>query len=315
MRIFKRIFDSWFICISASVGYVLCLLADKFWLAELAVHWRLHMAVACLLFVLIFIKRKIFAMWMLALTLGFAIPALQAFAPASEPEGKAKANLRILQFNVLYSNNEFAKSIPWIIAQDADIVVLQEVNQERADELGELKKHYAWSQVKLNEQRDAFGMAIFSNKPVTKFDYVDIGDGWNHYTKTEFLISNTKLNLYELHTPPPVSEFFFAQRNINMQLMADVMEKDATPHRLLIGDLNTTVYSPYFQNMANQAKLHHAQQGYNVEGTWPSFWPIPLHIGIDHLLASRQIKIEKRTVATYQGSDHFPVITDITLYE
>lgn len=314
---FTRIFNSLFICIAASVGYGLCLLSDKFWLAELAVHWRLHMAVVSLLFVLAFAlaQRLIPAFWMLALTFSFAFPAWQAFAPAPNPEGIEKAKLTILQFNVLYTNDKFVDSIPWIIKQNADVVILQEINKTRAKEFGELKKHYAWSRVKLNENREAFGMAIFSNKPVTKFDYVDIGDGWNHYSLTKLSIANIKLNLYELHNPPPVSEYFFEQRNIAMALLADVMAKDTTPHRLLIGDMNSTIYSPYFQNILSKAELHHAQQNYNIEGTWPTVFPMPLRIGIDQMLVSKQIKIEKRVVAPAQSSDHLPVITTLSLYE
>jgi endonuclease/exonuclease/phosphatase family metal-dependent hydrolase len=158
-------------------------------------------------------------------------------------------------------------------------------------------------------------MAIFSNIPVTKFDYVDIGDGWNNYSRTELLIKNIKLHLYELHTPPPVSEFFFDLRNQNFRTLADAMSKDETIHRILIGDMNSTIYSLYLQNVMTSANLHSAQQGYDIEGTWHSSLPIPLRIGIDQILASKQIKIEKREVGAYQGSDHLPVITTLSLYE
>ncbi len=317
MRIFKRLFDSWFVCISASIGYILCLLSDSIWLADMVVHWRVQMAGVSLLFAIIFIfqKRKKFSLWLLVLAVGFAFPAYQSFAPAPPPEGKEKARLTILQFNVLYINDQFTDSIPWIIKQNADVVVLQEINKSRANELGELKKHYAWSRVKLNENREAFGMAIFSNLPVTKFDYVNIGDGWNRYSLTELLVNGTKLHLYELHTPPPVIPFFFEQRNLALSKLADVMSKDTTQHRLLLGDLNTTIHSTYFKNLLNTADLHHAQQGFNIEGSWHSELPVFMRIGIDHILASKQIKIEKREIAPAQNSDHLPVITTLSLYD
>ncbi|MEQ1705562.1 MAG: endonuclease/exonuclease/phosphatase family protein [Rickettsiales bacterium] len=312
-----RIFSRGFVCISASIGLILCLLAGKFWIADLAIHWRLHMAVVSLFFALVFLfkPRKIFAVWMLALAIGFALPAYQVLSPAPIPEGTEKARIKILQFNVLYINDEFKKTIPWIIEQNADIVVLQEITQPRADELKELKKHYPWSQVRTNDKRRAFGMAIFSKLPVKKFDYIDIGDGWNHYTRTEFSINNLKLNLYELHTPPPVSELFFELRNQNLSVLADVMSKDESPYRILIGDLNSTIYSPYLQNVLTSAKLYSNQQNYNMEGTWPNFLPAPLRITIDHVLTSKQIKIENREVATDKNSDHLPVITTLSLYE
>ncbi len=255
------------------------------------------------------------AISMAAISCVYFANAYSALAPAQEALGKEVGKIKILQFNVLYENEELSKAIPWIIAQGADVVVLQEVNNARALELGELKKHYAWSQIKTNESRDAFGMAIFSNKPVTKFDYIDIGDGWNHYTMTELLVAEQKIHLYELHTPPPVYPYFSQQRDKSLELMADILAKDQTPYRLLVGDLNCTIYSPYLQDILKEADMHHAQQGYNVEGTWPDFVPSFLRIGIDQLLASKQVKIEKRTVAGYHGSDHMPVITTLEFFK
>ncbi len=269
------------------------------------------------MFAILFILQKHwrYSLCMLAFSICSAIAVQSAFAPPSQPEGTAKASLKILQFNILYTNEEFAKAIPWIIAQDADIVVLQEVNEARAGEMGPLKEYYKWSQIKINPQREAFGMAIFSNLPVTKFDYVNIGRGWNKYTRTEFMVNNTPFHLYELHTPPPMSRFFFSQRNRALELMGNLLSEDQTQHRILLGDLNTTIYSPFFSNILSKTGMHHAQQGYNMEGTWPQALPMPLRIGIDHIIASRQVKVESREVQGYHGSDHLPVITKLTFYE
>ncbi len=305
-----------FVCIAASIGYLLCLYSDRFWLAELAVHWRLHMAVVSLFLALIFLlrPRKIFAIWLLSLTFGFGFPAYQVLSPAPLPTGAEKARIKILQFNVLYLNEELKKAIPWIIKQDADIVVLQEISQPRANELGELKKHYSWSQVKTNDRRKAFGMAIFSKLPVSKFDYIDIGDGQNNYSFMEFSVDGEKLHMYEMHTQSPVTPLLFEQRNFELSVVAEAMSKDETPYRMLVGDMNSTIYSPYLQNVMKSAGLHAAQQGYHLEGTWNSFLPPALCIGIDHILASKQIKVESREIGPDLASDHLPVITTLSLY-
>jgi endonuclease/exonuclease/phosphatase (EEP) superfamily protein YafD len=318
MRIFKLLLSPLAICIYTGIYYILCLLAGRFWLADLPVHFKLHAAVTAALFALLFLLRGkrylLHALCMLMFSASFSIGVYLAFSPASPPQGVAKTSLKILQFNVLFKNEGFAKSIPWIIAQDADIVVLQEINETRAKELDDLKAHYKWSQVKLNPKREAFGMAIFSNLPVTKFDYINIGGGWNKYTRTEFMVNNIPFHLYELHTPPPMSRFFFSQRNRALALMGDLLSQDQTPHRILLGDLNTTIYSPFFTDILKKSDMHHAQQGFNMEGTWPSTLPMPLRIGIDHIIASRQVKIESRETQAYHGSDHLPVITKLTLY-
>lgn len=274
------------------------------------------MAVVSLLFatIFLFMPRKIFTIWLLALTFGFGFPAYQALSPAPLPAGAEKAHIKILQFNVLYLNEELKNAIPWIIKQDADIVVLQEISEPRANELTELKNHYSWSQIKTNDRRKAFGMAIFSNLAVSKFDYIDIGDGENNYSLTEFSINGGKLHMYEIHTQSPVTPLLFDQRNFELSVVAEAMSKDKAPYRMLVGDMNSTIYSPYLQNVMKKVGLHSAQQGYHLEGTWNSFLPPELCIGIDHILVSKQIKIERREIGPDLASDHFPVITTLSLY-
>ncbi len=314
---FTRIFNPTYLCLIASVGCAMCIAGSGFWLTELAVHWRLHMAVFSFLFSCAFIVywRQSHALWMLLLTALFAYPTAKIYAPSPPPAGKEIARISILQFNVLYTNNKLTASIPWIKTKNADIVILQEINKERSEELSELKKLYPWSQIKLNNSRETFGVAIFSKLPVTKFSYVNIGNGWNNYSLTELSVKGKKLNLYELHAPSPMSGFFFEQRNLDLEVLAETMAKDNNKYRVLVGDLNNTVYSKYFQNLLTRAELHHAQQNYKIAGTWPSVLPAPFRIGIDHLLASKYIKINNRVVAKKQISDHLPVITTISLYE
>lgn len=316
MRIFSYAGYNLF-CLGISLFYIVCLFAENFWIAELFTHWSLHVAVISAVVAIVFFFEESYfcAVWVFAVTTALAVPMLTDLAPAKTPKGSAKAELTILQFNILYSNGEFQKAVPWIISQNADIVVLQEVNEARAGEVEELKKHYKWSQVKVSKKRDAFGMAIFSNLPVTKFNYIDIGDGWNHYSLSEIMVNNMKLHLYELHTPPPVSEYFASQRNIALNTVAKAVKADKAAYKLVVGDLNCTIYSPLFKNMLKIAELNHAQQGYKLSGTWSAKFPAVFRIGIDHVLYSRQIGVESREVKPYQGSDHLPVVTKLKLYE
>lgn len=314
---FLRIFDT-LLVLAVTLACILCYTADKHWIADLAVHWRLHMAVVALFFVLLYMYRArlLLAGWMLLLTSVFAIPALMALSPA-EPYGKVRDTITLLQFNICYCNTELAENaIPWILAQDADIVILQEVNAARSNELGELKARYPWSRIDINNGRDAFGKAIFSRLPVLNYRLIPTRQRWNFYASLLLqLPSGTPLHLYEIHTPPPVKEAFAVQRDHELELMGQLLEDDKAPYRLLVGDLNSTAYSPHFRQMWVRSGLHHAQQGYRLEGTWPTFLPMLLRIGIDHLLASPQIQIESRHVGPTLGSDHAPVLYTLKVYE
>jgi endonuclease/exonuclease/phosphatase (EEP) superfamily protein YafD len=309
----------WVVILTASLVYLLCQFSSQFWLAELAVHWRLHAAVAAVFFVIVFACMQHWAAagYMLLLGIAFFWPAWQALQPAPVSIGAVKDRAVLLQFNINYGNNDFAiKAVPWIIAQNADIVILQEVDSMRARDLSALEAYYPWSQVKPNPNRNAFGMAIFTRFPVQEFRYVPTGERWNHYSFTALsLPSGAALHLYEIHLLPPVTSSFAQQRKNEMELMGKLLNEDKAPYRLLVGDLNSTLYSPHFAWLSTQSGMHHAQRGYKLEGTWPTLFPTPLRIGIDHTLASSFIAVEERTIGPYLGSDHLPVVTRLALYE
>lgn len=255
------------------------------------------------------------SVWLLALTLALGIPAMKTLESAKPPRGKEITKIKILQYNILYNNKNFREDIKWMVKQKADIIILQEINRDRATELRPLIKYYPWSKIKINKNRDAFGMAIFSSLPVNSFRYININDGWNKYSVTDFFVSGQNIRMYELHTPPPMSKEFFEQRNINLELMAKLLEKDRSTYRILIGDFNSTIYSPYLQNVIKRGYMNHSQQGFNLSGTWPKFMPSPFRIAIDHLFTSKQIEIVKRSVLPYGDSDHLPVLTELKIYK
>ncbi len=307
-----------FLCLLATSAFLFCFFAEYHWVAELAVHWRLHLAAGALAFAsLLLIKRRLWlSAYMVLLACGFFWPALQALSPPPAIAGEPNDRATLLQFNVYFGNEDFAsKAVPWIIAQDADIVVLQEINAARALELGLLKAHYGWSRIEVNANRDAFGMAIFSRLPVREYRIATTQERWNHYAYMDVVLpSGAGAHLYVLHTPPPVHERFAAQRDSELAFIGKTLAADKAPYRLLAGDLNTSIYSPHFRDMAARAGLDHTQRGWRTAGTWPRLLPDPLRISIDHLLVSNKIRAEIRTPGPELGSDHLPVTTRLVFY-
>ncbi|MFW0776869.1 MAG: endonuclease/exonuclease/phosphatase family protein [Rickettsiales bacterium] len=312
-----RAIDAWFVAAMLGLACILCFFAHKHWIAELVIHFRLHLAVISLLFLVAFLLKGL--MWqsaaILLLACFFIWPVFSIYSSPAVSVGEKKDTLRILQFNISYGNEHFlTRAIPWIIKQDADIVVLQEINAARAADLEALERRYPWSKIEVNIDRSAFGTAIFSRLAVDKYDYIDTGERWNHYAFLELRTnSGLPLSLYTIHPPPPVTPSFAKQRINELELMGRVIEQDPVIHKVLVGDFNSTVFSPHFAALTTNTGLYHAQQGYRFDGTWPTFLPAPLRIGIDHLLASKSIRIEARDVGPDLGSDHAPVVSQLEL--
>jgi endonuclease/exonuclease/phosphatase (EEP) superfamily protein YafD len=81
---------------------------------------------------------------------------------------------------------------------------------------------------------------------------------------------------------------------------------------VLLGDLNTTSWSPHFRDLINTAGLKDSRAGFGIQPTWPAGTP-PLWIPLDHCLVSPEIKVHDRRVGPNVGSDHFPVIVEFSL--
>jgi endonuclease/exonuclease/phosphatase (EEP) superfamily protein YafD len=76
---------------------------------------------------------------------------------------------------------------------------------------------------------------------------------------------------------------------------------------VLLGDLNTTSWSPGFQECLQISRLRDSRRGFGVHPTWPARQAV-LRITIDHCLVSDGIVVEDHHVGPDVGSDHLPVL-------
>ena len=81
---------------------------------------------------------------------------------------------------------------------------------------------------------------------------------------------------------------------------------------VLLGDLNCTVWSPYFGRLVRDSGLKDSSRGWGVQPSWPAGnWL--LRIPIDHCLHSPEVRVVRRGIGPDVGSDHFPVIVEMQL--
>lgn len=90
----------------------------------------------------------------------------------------------------------------------------------------------------------------------------------------------------------------------------------------MVGDLNITMWSPYYKRFARQTGLRNARQGFGILPSWPTketysqispALSLLLAIPIDHCLISPEIKVLNIRTGPNVGSDHRPVITDLLI--
>jgi endonuclease/exonuclease/phosphatase family metal-dependent hydrolase len=102
-----------------------------------------------------------------------------------------------------------------------------------------------------------------------------------------------------------------ARRNEQLALLAERARAVTLP-LVVVGDMNITPFSPWFQQLLVDGALRSAADGFGWQPSWPSFIPLA-GIQIDHALVNSRVAVEHFTRGSPTGSDHLPIVTDLVL--
>lgn len=115
------------------------------------------------------------------------------------------------------------------------------------------------------------------------------------------------------HPHVPIRKTVFKLRNQQLAELGDYVAQIKTPV-VVVGDLNITMWSPYYQRFVRQTGLRNARYGFGILPTWPTIIPL-LYIPIDHFMVSPEIQVVNLRTGDRVGSDHLPLITDLAIAE
>ncbi len=218
---------------------------------------------------------------------------------------------RLLTMNVLTSNPRHDLAIDYIIESDADFVILQEVNSQWIEAL-DAALGESWPYRKCRQRSDNFGIAIYSKIPWTTCRVTEYS---NHLPTPSItarfrLPNGTDLRICATHLLPPMNHRQWAARNSSLASLAQDIQGTDGERTMVVGDLNCSPWSYWFQRFLRESKLRNSAVGNGLNITW---MPIPIAMAglpIDHVLIGSGITVLRRSVGPYVGSDHRPVVVD-----
>ena len=82
------------------------------------------------------------------------------------------------------------------------------------------------------------------------------------------------------------------------------------PRTILAGDLNCTPWSYWFRRLLRESQLSNSAHGRGLNITWTPLRIAVCGLPIDHVLVGSEIRVSRRFVGPYLGSDHRPVVVD-----
>ena len=122
-------------------------------------------------------------------------------------------------------------------------------------------------------------------------------------------VGGAPLVVVALHTHPPMADWALGARNEALD-WAGRMAAAASGDVLLLGDLNTSAFSPRFARLVRRSGLDCASPLVCSVASWPAQLPFLL-TPIDHVLVGGDLVVTRRRRAPATGSDHFPVVADL----
>ena len=280
--------------------------------AELLVNFQVQfliMLVPCPV-VLFWLGARRRAAALVAVTICCAWGVGKIYFPATQPPAGPNS-LRIMSYNVLGTNLEFEAVAKEISHFNPDVLVILEFTQNWEQALRVFHERYPH---RVTEPRwHGFGIAVFSKLPIEDFSIIDSTQRRADLPiiRARFKFHERFIELIGLHFVSPLNGNRMSLRNLQFRELAKELASRTGP-RIVVGDFNCTTWSNHFCEFLLQTQLRDSRQGFGLQATWaPSY--LPLQIPIDHALVSREIHVHDRQIGERNGSDHRPVIIDLSI--
>lgn len=224
------------------------------------------------------------------------------------PEAPTEKPVRAMLMNLNASNGHTEQVLKTVGQFDPDILLLEEVTPKWAKELQAL--HGAYLHRLDGSQEGCFGIMLLSKYPMGHAEFIEIGDAGLPSIRADIYLPEHVFTLIGTHPLPPVGRGYAMHRNNQLAALPELIKSQTRPV-LLIGDLNTSPWSPYFRDLLRDSGLKNSMKGFGFQPSWPAQIRL-LRIPIDHMLYADGITIHNRMVGGDVGSDHFPVIVDFS---
>ncbi len=286
--------------------------ARTWWPFDLLTHFRMHYVLIGLVVLAFAIpcRRRIATLATIACMAVHGWWLAPAYLPSGGPAAADDGlELRIASINMLSNNPTPGQVLEQIKAYDADVIALQETTPWSYDPPAELIELYPYAAPLIWEYHQS--VILLSRHPIQHFDIRD-GRGFGLvFPSAEIEIDGRLISVIAVHPPYPIRERYMSVRRRYLEAMAEAVA-DAEHPTIMLGDFNTTPYSPLWNDLMEATELRNAADGYGYVATWLSMFGW-FGIPIDHVLVDSSVAVRDVTVGAPNGSDHLPLVVDLTV--
>jgi endonuclease/exonuclease/phosphatase (EEP) superfamily protein YafD len=281
---------------------------------DLANHFQVQYFVAAIAALIVLLAVRSWRWCFLALVLvvmtgARVLPWWMSPVPMDTAQpGTPQDTLRLLHANVLRQNTQHNDVLDLIEREQPDVVVLQEVSERWMRAISPLRQ--AYPHVVAGPRADNFGIAVLSRIEPERADVVRIGRADLPSIECVLEIDGRPLTILATHPVPPITLRMIDLRDDQLRAAGDRVLR-TNGQKILIGDLNVTMWSRPYRELIETTSLRDARRGFGLLPTWPMNRPFFMRIPIDHVLVSDSIDVVDCRVGPDIGSDHRPLMVEL----
>jgi endonuclease/exonuclease/phosphatase (EEP) superfamily protein YafD len=244
-----------------------------------------------------------------AAAIGFGIVVLgtpRAF-PDEQPDPiDGAAGLEVASVNLLFSNDRIGEVAEQMDQLTADVIVLTEYTEQHQAALlaSPVAERYPYRTDRAGPRGD--GVAIWSALPVEVAEHPDTDS-----TSIDVTVSGPDgaIRVVAVHLPTPLDDF--ESWSHDLRAAAEIGRTVNGP-TLLIGDFNASYWHPDFRNVLDAGFVDaHTATGTGFSTSWPTTWPIPPFVRLDHALTTSGLVTTDVEDFDVAGSDHLGMVVTV----
>lgn len=276
------------------------------WVLDLVSNFRAHMTVILVATGLMLALGR----WhRTALVVGL-VAALNAAAvlplfigPAARPQ---TADVRVMSFNLLSDNTNYDAVIDFIADQSPDVVVLHEASRPWEEALAAADLGYEITRGRTEDL--IFGSLVLTRpgSQVQSFGF-QVSD-----PRAIEVVLPSGVAVLGIHPLAPFPDDQTERRRFQFEF-AGLWAASREGPKVIVGDFNASPWSDPFRRLRTDTGLRNSQAGYGLELSYPADANPLLQVSIDHLLHSPDLVVADRRLGPPLGSDHLPLVVDLSL--
>ena len=227
---------------------------------------------------------------------------------------KASDPIKLLISNVYQPNKQYHKLVRHIKRHQPDLVLLVETDQAWKEGMREIEKDY--EQPLCLPLDNTYGMLLYTRLRIEDCELrYQVEEDIPSVKAFIYSEKGKQIRFYGLHPEPPspTENPYSTERDAELLMVARECEQETRPI-IVVGDLNDVAWSYTTDRFLRVSGLKDPRKGRGIFSTFNARnilmrWPL------DHVFCSRHFRLLKMRRLRSIGSDHFPVLIELSLEE